>query len=152
MILPKRPDNTANSNSLRFATETKFRKSDTFRVDVLLGDPRLALIEDTLATDWNSGGVRGIRTTYMFRNFLLSNSDYDYVFFDMGPSLGSINRSVLIGCDYFVLPLSIDLFSIRATENISSWIKEWSKRLELQLNSISDKVCKSCSIFMTRSC
>ncbi|MDR6770435.1 ParA family protein [Azospirillum sp. BE72] len=121
-----------------FSSDSTFRKSPTFDVDVLLGDPRLALIEDTLAADWNSSGVRGLRTTFMFRHFLSHCKDYDYVFFDMGPSLGSINRSVLIGCDYFVLPLSIDIFSIRATENISTWLKEWKRRLELQISSISD--------------
>jgi cellulose biosynthesis protein BcsQ len=121
-----------------FSMESDFRKSPKFGVDVLLGDPRLALIEDTLAADWNSAGVRGLRTTFLFRNFLLRCTDYDYVFFDMGPSLGSINRSVLIGCDYFVLPISIDLFSLRATENISTWLKEWKKRLAFQLGSIAD--------------
>lgn len=121
-----------------FTASNEYRRSSSFGVDVLLGDPRLALIEDTLAADWNSAGVRGLRTTFMFRNFLLSCRDYDYVFFDMGPSLGSINRSVLIGCDYFLLPISIDLFSIRATENISSWLKEWKKRLSIQLSSITD--------------
>ncbi|WP_035708495.1 ParA family protein [Niveispirillum irakense] len=121
-----------------YSAENSYRRSPNFEVDVLLGDPRLALIEDTLATDWNTSGVRGLRTTFMFREFLLGCLQYDFVFFDMGPSLGSINRSVLIGCDYFILPLSIDLFSIRATENISTWLKEWKKRLSLQISSISD--------------
>lgn len=121
-----------------FSTDNKFRQSSAFKVDVLLGDPRLALIEDTLASDWNSGGVRGVRTTYMFREFLANCYDYDYVFFDMGPSLGSINRAVLIACDYFVLPLSMDIFSIRATENISTWLKEWQRRLDLHLKALQD--------------
>lgn len=121
-----------------FTSEFVFRRSEAFEVDVLLGDPRLALIEDTLAADWNSGNVRGLRTTFMFRHFLSYCQNYDYVFFDMGPSLGSINRSVLIGCDYFILPLSIDVFSIRATENISSWLKDWQRRLGVQLDSVSD--------------
>jgi cellulose biosynthesis protein BcsQ len=116
----------------------EFRRSESFGVDVLLGDPRLALIEDTLASDWNSAGVRGIRTTFMFREMLSKCTDYDYVFFDMGPSLGSINRAVLISCDFFLLPLSVDIFSVRATENISAWISSWRKRLELQMSSISD--------------
>jgi cellulose biosynthesis protein BcsQ len=120
-----------------FSPSREFRKSPSFGVDVLLGDPRLALIEDTLAADWGTGGVRGIRTTYMFREFLTNCTEYDYVFFDMGPSLGSINRSVLIGCDYFVLPLSIDIFSVRATENISTWLKEWKRRLDLQLQALT---------------
>ncbi|WP_028227367.1 ParA family protein [Paraburkholderia ferrariae] len=121
-----------------FSADNEFRNSTNFKVDVLLGDPRLALIEDTLASDWNSGGVRGVRTTYMFREFLTKCNEYDYVFFDMGPSLGSINRAVLIACDYFVLPLSMDIFSIRATENISTWLREWRRRLDLQLKGLPD--------------
>ncbi|AOJ99203.1 ParA family protein [Burkholderia vietnamiensis] len=121
-----------------FSAANEYRESLSFKVDVLLGDPRLALIEDTLAADWNSGGVRGIRTTYMFREFLSKCENYDYVFFDMGPSLGSINRAVLIACDYFILPLSMDIFSIRATENISTWLREWKRRLELQIKALPD--------------
>ncbi|MGV0910301.1 ParA family protein [Martelella sp. FOR1707] len=121
-----------------FSEEKLFRESKNFGVDVLLGDPRLALIEDTLAGDWVTSGVRGLRTTFLFRELLQHCNDYDFVFFDMGPSLGSINRSVLIGCDYFILPLSNDIFSVRATENISTWIREWKKRLDLQLSSIDD--------------
>ncbi|TFY90993.1 ParA family protein [Pseudomonas nabeulensis] len=119
-----------------YSTSNEYRHSPTFQVDVLLGDPRLALIEDTLASDWNAGGIRGIRTTYMFREFLQNCSGYDYVFFDMGPSLGSINRAVLLACDFFVLPLSMDIFSVRATENISSWLKEWKRRLDLHLQAL----------------
>lgn len=119
-----------------YSTANEFRSSKSFHVDVLLGDPRLALIEDTLAADWNSGGVRGVRTTFMFREFLAHCGGYDYVFFDMGPSLGSINRSVLIACDFFILPLSMDIFSIRATENISTWLTEWKGRLDLQLKAL----------------
>ena len=37
-----------------------------------------------------------------FNNLIKQFDDYDYVFFDMGPSLGAINRSILLSCDYFV--------------------------------------------------
>ncbi|MBL0491857.1 ParA family protein [Aeromonas veronii] len=121
-----------------YSDSVNFIKSDSFGVDVLLGDPRLALIEDVLASDWSLAGVRGLRTTYMFRQLLSHCDKYDYVFFDLGPSLGSINRAVLIACDYFVLPLSMDIFSARATENISVWIKDWSNKLDRSISSIDD--------------
>ena len=121
-----------------YSTDHEFKKSPSFGVDVLLGDPRFALIEDVLASDWSSGGIRGLRTTYMFRQFLQSCQNYDFVFFDMGPSLGSINRSVLLGCDHFIIPISIDIFSIRAAENISTWLTEWKKKLRSNLSSIGD--------------
>ena len=121
-----------------YSTNHIFLRSPHFGVDVLLGDPRFALVEDVLASDWSASNVRGLRTTFMFRQFLQSCSAYDYVFFDMGPSLGSINRAVLIGCDHFLIPISIDIFSIRATENISSWLGEWKKKLVRDLEYISD--------------
>lgn len=126
------------SQGKEYSERHEFRTSVSFGVDVLLGDPRLALTEDTLAADWNSGNVRGLRTTFMFRELLQRCNDFDYVFFDMGPSLGSINRSVLIACDLFLLPLSIDIFSIRAAENISTWLSSWKKRLDIELASLSD--------------
>jgi cellulose biosynthesis protein BcsQ len=121
-----------------FSRTHNYRASRSFGVDVLLGDPRFALFEDVLGADWNASGVRGLRTSFIFRQFLQTCQDYDYVFFDMGPSLGSINRAVLIGCDYFILPLSIDVFSIRATENISTWLREWKKRLSVNVDALSD--------------
>lgn len=121
-----------------YSEDHKFKRSPHFSVDVLLGDPKFALIEDTLAADWNAAGIRGLRTTFMFRQFLQSCEGYDYVFFDMGPSLGSINRSVLLGCDFFLIPISIDIFSLRATENISTWLMDWKKKLNRAIEGLDD--------------
>ncbi len=107
---------------------------EKFGFDFLAGDPKLALFEDTLASDWSaalSGGERGIRTTLTFNNLIKQFDDYDYVFFDMGPSLGAINRSILLSCDYFVTPMSSDIFSILAIENIG-------KTINSELISIKD--------------
>tara|TARA_R110002110_G_scaffold110559_1_gene275518 strand:- start:873 stop:1868 length:996 start_codon:yes stop_codon:yes gene_type:complete len=113
--------------------------SNEFGVDVIPGDPRLALTEDLLSTDWTratSGDTRGLRTTYLFSELLERLQQYDYVFFDMGPSLGAINRSVLVASDYFLSPMSIDIFSLRAIENISIALAKWRTQLStgLQLN------------------
>ena len=49
------------------------------------------------------------------------------VFFDVGPSLGSLNRTVLIGADYFVTPMGADIFSIVGIRNIAEWLRTWRK-------------------------
>lgn len=100
-----------------------------FGIDVLVGSPRLATMEDLLATDWSDvlgGKARGVRTTLVFSQALQELSDYDYVFFDMGPALGAINRAILIACDYFITPMSPDIFSLLALENIGSSVKKWA--------------------------
>lgn len=107
----------------------------------MVGDPRLALTEDLLATDWGhavSGNVRGLRTTLLFRHLLNLCDDYDYVLFDVGPSLGAINRSVLLSVDYFLTPLSTDIFSLKALENISLSLIKWKKQFENAISQVDE--------------
>ncbi len=103
-----------------------------YGVDLLPGDPRLALKEDLLSKDWQdsiAGDIRGLRTSFLFSQLLAKCEEYDFVFFDMGPSLGSINRAVLLACDFFLSPMSIDIFSLRAIENIATSLVEWKRKL-----------------------
>jgi cellulose biosynthesis protein BcsQ len=122
--------------------EVIVRKREEFGFDILIGDPRLSLKEDLLARDWSSGlggDGRGIRTGYLFSELLTRCTEYDYVFFDVGPSLGSINRSVLLACDYFVSPMTIDIFSLKAVENIRISIETWKKQLKTAIDNLDDK-------------
>ncbi|MEI7827910.1 MAG: AAA family ATPase [Euryarchaeota archaeon] len=103
-------------------------EADRFGVSLLPGDPRLALSEDLLAKDWIdgiAGSPRGLQTTLVFQDILSRFYDYDYVFIDVGPSLGAINRAVLIAADYFVVPMSSDIFSLMAIKNISLSLAKW---------------------------
>ncbi|MEC7259399.1 MAG: ParA family protein, partial [Pseudomonadota bacterium] len=104
------------------------RRAHSFGVDVIPGDPRLAITEDLLAKDWGdakAGEIRGIRTSLVFSQLLHLLSDYDLVLFDVGPSLGAINRAILLSADFFVSPMSVYIFSLRAFENIAEWIENW---------------------------
>lgn len=121
-----------------YSSELHVKTSTSFGIDVVLGDPRLALLEDFLAADWSTSGIRSLRSTYVFREMLSHLSDYDYVFFDMGPSLGSINRAALIASDFFVIPVSIDIFSIRAISNIAEWLSKWRRTLEQKLAFVDE--------------
>ncbi|WP_294300692.1 ParA family protein [uncultured Chryseobacterium sp.] len=108
-------------------------KSPNFKVDVIPGDTQLSLAEDFLSKDWldgKSGDYRGLQTTLLFKDLLEKlKDDYDYVFFDVGPSLGALNRSVLAASDFYIVPMSSDIFSLQALENISKSLIEWKKQL-----------------------
>lgn len=113
-----------------YSKDLHLETCEDFSLDLLAGDPRLALTEDLLARDWStaiSGDVRGVRTSLIFSELLLRCKVYDYVLFDVGPSLGSINRAVLLAADYFVSPMSTDIFSLKAIENIAAWFSLWTK-------------------------
>jgi len=118
------------------ASKVPVKRSAAFSVDVVCGSPKLSLAEDFLAKEWASlNNVRGLSSTLVFVNTLNELCDYDYVFFDVSPSLGAINRSVLLSCDYFISPMSIDVFSLKAFENISSWMSNWKSEWEYAVNS-----------------
>jgi len=103
--------------------------SSSFGVDIILGDTRLSVAEDFLSKDWIeaiNGEPRGLKTTFVFYDMLRSLEDrYDYILFDVGPSLGAINRTVLMACDYFIMPMSSDVFCIKAIDNIATSLKTW---------------------------
>lgn len=122
--------------------ELPILKSPYFEVDVIVGDPDLSLSEDFLSKDWldgKSGDFRGLQTTLMFKDLLSKLDDYDFVFFDVGPSLGALNRSVLAASDFFIVPMSSDIFSIQALENIAKSLTEWKKQLSRGLQDFKDK-------------
>jgi cellulose biosynthesis protein BcsQ len=126
-----------------YGTDLPLRKSEAFGFDLIIGDPRLALQEDLLANDWRDargGGMRGIRTTFVFVDLVSKAKElkYDFVFFDMGPSLGAINRAVLLAMDFFVVPMTIDVFSSWAIRNIGTTVTIWQKELKTGISLAED--------------
>lgn len=104
-------------------------RDNQFGVDIIIGDTSFSAKEDFLSGDWLQGKnaePRGLKTTMVFKDMLIKVAeDYDYVFFDVGPSLGAINRTILLACDYFIMPMSSDIFSLKAIENISMTLQGW---------------------------
>jgi cellulose biosynthesis protein BcsQ len=106
--------------------------SEGFGLDLVAGDPKFSLAEDFLAKDWfeaTNGQERGLKTTFFLKALQAwaESQKYDFVFFDIGPSLGAINRTVLLTCDYFILPMSSDIFSLRGLQNIQAAVQSWTK-------------------------
>jgi cellulose biosynthesis protein BcsQ len=112
-------------------TTHKIAGSDTnrFGISVLPGHPHIALLEDRLSTNWTQfmGADLGGARVSNWNTQLLSHikSQYDLIVYDVGPSLGALNRSILIGVDYFMAPMGCDIFSLIGIENIASWIDQW---------------------------
>ena len=107
---------------------------------VVAGDLELSRFEDTLSSDWPKCLDRGepaFRTTTAFARAIERAqvlAEANWVFVDVGPNLGAINRAALIACDYVVVPLAPDLFSIQGLRNLGptllDWRSEWGDRLD----------------------
>lgn len=117
--------------------------SEGFDVDCIIGDTRFAVLEDFLSSNWLSskgGEERALDTTFVFKNLLHQLKDrYDYILFDVGPSLGAINRCILLACQYFIIPMSSDIFCIKAIENIAESLHEWKDEFNRCLEEFKRK-------------
>ncbi|MGX5770595.1 ParA family protein [Microbacterium trichothecenolyticum] len=102
---------------------------------ILPGHILLSEFEEILPAAWVdslAGRYQGFqRTTALYRliNDLAARVSADYVLIDLGPSVGALNRVVLLGSDGFVVPLAPDLFSLTALPSVGNsvvtWIQEW---------------------------
>lgn len=116
------------------------------------GDLLLSDYEETLARNWVevlAGREIGFRVTSSLYRLICKVStanDIDYALIDVGPNLGSLNRAVLLGCDFFIVPLVPDMFSLRGLQNIGttlkSWIRDWQGILDRKPSASSFAVQK----------
>jgi cellulose biosynthesis protein BcsQ len=114
-----------------------------FRVDLIPGHPTLSFLEDKLSAAWaelSGGELGGYRRTNWTRLLVTKHATkYDLVLFDVGPSLGSLNRSVLFGCDRFITPMGSDIFSILGVRNIAKWLTDSIKTYEHSLQRCDER-------------
>lgn len=111
-----------------------------YMTDMIASHPRLSMLEDRLSDSWNkliAGDIGGARVTNWVGQLLEKiNSKYDIAIIDVGPSLGALNRSVLLASDYFIAPLGCDIFSIFGIDNISIWLNNWSMTYDRSISMI----------------
>lgn len=104
------------------------------------GDLLLSDFEDLLGDTWNAakgGSEPALRAqSAIYRTIVQSAEkvEAEVVLVDLGPNLGALNRAVLGGSDYVIVPVAPDLFSIRGTENLGNKLAKWRKEWD-QCNS-----------------
>jgi cellulose biosynthesis protein BcsQ len=115
------------------------KHENRFGVDLLPGHPQLALLEDRLSQAWlqlSGGDVGGARQSNWNTQLCRAlDKSYDIAFFDVGPSLGALNRSVLLGADFFVTPMGCDVFSLLGVTNIAQWLTSWFTHYERSIEA-----------------
>ena len=106
------------------------------------GDLGLAGFEDFLSQEWpnalGSGSLyrpfRILSSFWQVAQMAAKQHSADIILADVGPNLGAINRSALIGTDHVVIPLAADLFSLQGLRNLGptlrAWRSDWSKRVD----------------------
>ena len=101
------------------------------KIGLLVGDLRLSLIEDDLSDSWprcQNGEERPFRVMSAFTRTIANAGEQheaDIALVDVGPNLGALNRAALLACDYVVVPLGADLFSLQGLRNMGPTMRRW---------------------------
>lgn len=107
----------------------RLASENRFETDIIPGHPKMSIMEDRLSNAWSTlkgQEVGGFRITNWCTHLLdVFRDQYDLIIFDVGPSLGALNRSVILSSDYIVTPFGCDIYSLLGIQNIKDWITEW---------------------------
>ena len=100
-------------------------------VKLLPGDIRLFEFEELLHDFWKDslkrrlGALRATASISMLVSQIHRQSPLDYVFYDTGPNIGALNRVLLLDSDFFVVPVTCDLYSVRALATLGKALAKW---------------------------
>lgn len=112
------------------------------RLYLVPGDVALSGFEDALSEQWPNSlaennlyrPFRILTAFWQVAQLAAASVSADLILVDVGPNLGAINRSVLIGTDHVVIPLGADLFSLQGLRNLGptlrNWRSQWKKRFD----------------------
>lgn len=105
-------------------------KADS-NLSLLKGDINLSMYEGLLSTAYGqaaAGQPIGYFQTSAIDRFLREkglSEQVDMFIIDTSPSLGILNQTILLGADYFVVPMMPDAFSVQGIENLGTIFERW---------------------------
>ncbi len=115
-------------------------------VYLLPGDIKLSDYELELQQAWTDCLQRKIKgfmaTTALCRivDETAEAIDADFIFYDVGPNIGPLNRAILMDCEHFIVPAACDYFSTRALttlgRSIANWVRDWDVIAQLAPNDV----------------
>lgn len=112
-------------------------------LSLLKGDINLSVYEGLLATAYGqaaAGQPIGYFQTSAIDRFLREKGlteQVDIFVIDTSPSLGLLNQMILLGADYFVVPMMPDAFSVQGIENLGIIYERWKAQWKNSAKALS---------------
>lgn len=76
-----------------------------------------------------SGSIQTLQNLPGSISYLLQKTadkfEADYILIDMSPNLSSINQNLMMTSDFFILPTSLDFFSVMAIDSLAKILPKW---------------------------
>ncbi len=105
-------------------------ESITENLGLLVGDPKLALFEESFAKEWvqiqqRESDLRAVTSLWQVIQRAAQAHEAQIVLMDLGPNLGAINRAALLAVDYVIVPLAPEPRSLRALRSLGPTLFRW---------------------------
>ncbi len=109
-------------------------------------DYRLSYYENFLITGnalWQASSGNQIwffqlSPIYRYINEIWMQNHFDIMLIDLSPSLWMLNRIILLGADYFIVPLNSDMFSVQWIENLWKIMTEWKRNRNMTAKAVAN--------------
>lgn len=100
----------------------------SFKVDLLPSNIRLIMSESEILADTRRSRENRLKKW-------IDNQEYDYIFIDCPPALGTLTTNALVASDYVLVPLKIDKFALDGfsylLDSIEETKQEFNDKLKL---------------------
>lgn len=118
-------------------------KANAKNLFLLKGDIKLSTYESLLTNAYGSaaaGNKLGYFQTSAIDRFLREkglHEEIDIFVIDTSPSLGLLNQIILLGADYFVVPMMPDAFSLQGIENLGTIYEQWKTNWKVTAKALA---------------
>lgn len=115
-------------------------------IGIVPGSPDIVQFENLLITAIGqaAGGQRiGYFTTSAIDRYLRQlglTEEVDIFVIDTSPTFGLLNRAILLGTDYFVVPLMPDAFSVQGIQNLGNIYADWKEQWKITARALAGKI------------
>lgn len=113
-------------------SKTSVAKTANPNLYILAGNIRFAEIDIQIATALTSSSTipalkRFVGAINELIQSITKEHGFDIVIVDMSPSVSATNHCILMGSDYFIVPISPDFYCYQAIDSLSNVLPRWNR-------------------------
>jgi cellulose biosynthesis protein BcsQ len=126
--------------------DVPFLDTNYKNLSILPGSLKLSLFEELLVGNFSSamsGQEAGYTITSAISRFLNKkglDEEIDIFIIDTSPSLGVLNKVILLDTDYFATPMKPDNFSLMGVENLGNMLETWKRQWKVGAKALASDV------------
>jgi cellulose biosynthesis protein BcsQ len=115
-------------------------------LSIIPGSLQMSLFEELLVNNFSSamsGQEAGYTITSAISRFLKQkglHEEIDIFIIDTSPSLGVLNKTILLDTDYFIAPMKPDNFSLMGVENLGTMLEKWKDQWKVGAKALATDV------------